>query len=757
MRSIRLIGVAWLMFFPVKMLLAQQNPENVPQSIIASIKASKPDTNRARLYVKLGRYYVDKVPYFKMDIDRAKHYFAIAIHLSDSIQSIKWKNEALMGMGLSFNRSFHQLEGRQFYATVADYYKKRGERLKEAWVWIRAGDEYLRDSVSVVQRVYCFVRGACIFHEIHQDSLELEARKRVADMHLVQGKYELSEKELLQIINGMKAIGIRKISYTYDLLASVSTVMGNLHNELYYELEAVKNIEETKDYAPANFFYNKLANTYHTIGMNDKSLYYYRKALPFARIDKNMDAYYDGLRIIAGMLSLEHKGNEALKFLSDSSRKYAPATINQKKLLAKGYAAVYENMKLNRQAEANYREVIRLARLRNPMNDKAEYAEDYYDITRFYINTRQYALAKPYLRLLVTLPPFFLKPVVLCGVKLFLFKIDSASGNLSAALKNYQAYTKLNDSLYGASQKRMIEIVQVKSESEKKDMELKLQAKNMSLLKKQSQLEHSQLRQSSIIVNLLIWGSCALLILLLFGYNRYRQNQISNRRLKETQQVLSEKNVELEHSLAENDWLLKEVHHRVKNNMHTVMSLLHTQCSFLNDESAIRAITESRHRIQAMALIHQKLYKTTNASSIYMPEYVAELVECLRDSFETGHSIYFNLDVSPIYFSIQQVIPVGLILNEAITNSIRYAFPIPGDAEITVKLSRIGEEEVMLLIKDNGRGFNTEIELSKQDSFGLMLIRGLIGDLGGTITLDGNAGTSICTVFKLNHNGVHVG
>ena len=126
--------------------------------------------------------------------------------------------------------------------------------------------------------------------------------------------------------------------------------------------------------------------------------------------------------------------------------------------------------------------------------------------------------------------------------------------------------------------------------------------------------------------------------------------------------------------LKDKEWLIKEVHHRVKNNLQMVISLLNSQSIYLNDEAAVVAIQESQRRMHAMSLIHQKLYQSENVGVIDMRAYINEFISYLKDIFETGSSIRFEQDVDPIKLDVGQAVPVGLILNEVITNSIKYAF-----------------------------------------------------------------------------------
>jgi len=199
----------------------------------------------------------------------------------------------------------------------------------------------------------------------------------------------------------------------------------------------------------------------------------------------------------------------------------------------------------------------------------------------------------------------------------------------------------------------------------------------------------------------------------------------------------------LEHLVTEKDWLVKEIHHRVKNNLHTVMGLLGTQAGYLKNEEAINAISDSQHRIQAMSLIHQRLYQSNNLSAINMTDYIHELVDSLNESFNTHNHIRFNLQIEPLQMNLAHCIPLGLILNEAITNSFKYAFPEDRRGLINIELKAISQNNYLLTIKDNGIGLPPDFNVNQSNSMGINLMRGLSAEIGAEFTL-------------LNDNGIHI-
>jgi two-component sensor histidine kinase len=196
--------------------------------------------------------------------------------------------------------------------------------------------------------------------------------------------------------------------------------------------------------------------------------------------------------------------------------------------------------------------------------------------------------------------------------------------------------------------------------------------------------------------------------------------------------------------LAEKEWWLKEVHHRVKNNLHTIICLLESQAMYL-EKDALQAIEKSQHRIYAMSLIHQKLYQNEDLQVIDMSIYLEEFIGYLKDSFDTNN-IEFIIKVEPVQLNLQQAIPVALIINEGVTNAIKYAFGNEADSKIWISMSET-DTTVKLTITDNGRGFELTEE-NERKSLGMQLIKGLSKELKGTALIETKDGTKLSIAFK---------
>lgn len=198
--------------------------------------------------------------------------------------------------------------------------------------------------------------------------------------------------------------------------------------------------------------------------------------------------------------------------------------------------------------------------------------------------------------------------------------------------------------------------------------------------------------------------------------------------------------------LQEKEVLLKEIHHRVKNNLQIISSLLSLQSGSSSEESIAKKFRDSQDRIRTMALIHEKLYRSSDLSHIDFAEYVGSLTTYLARSYIVGGNIVIDLDIRDISLDIDQAIPCGLIINELVSNSLKYAFPVGQSGRISVSLTCVaGGYE--LTVGDSGKGLPPGFDFRASPSLGLMLVNTLVEQLDGTIVLDGAQGTCFRITF----------
>jgi len=199
-------------------------------------------------------------------------------------------------------------------------------------------------------------------------------------------------------------------------------------------------------------------------------------------------------------------------------------------------------------------------------------------------------------------------------------------------------------------------------------------------------------------------------------------------------------------ALQEKEVLLREIHHRVKNNLQIIHSLLNLQAKGIAD-SAVRALfEESRDRVNAMALIHARLYRSDDLAHIDFREYLQSLVKSIAATYNRC-DVRLTVQMAPLLFDVNLGIPCGLIVNELVANSLRHAFPEGRRGTVRVGVGRADDGCYRLKVADDGIGLPANFDLSAGSSMGLKLVQILAGQLGAVMTLDTTAGTSLCFAF----------
>lgn len=201
-------------------------------------------------------------------------------------------------------------------------------------------------------------------------------------------------------------------------------------------------------------------------------------------------------------------------------------------------------------------------------------------------------------------------------------------------------------------------------------------------------------------------------------------------------------------ALNEKESLLKEIHHRVKNNLQVISSLLNLQSAAVKDPETLRAIQECRNRVRSMALIHEKLYRSTDLARIDFAQYVRELGAYLFRCYGAQNSgVGLQVDIDDAPLSIDAAIPCGLIITELVSNCLNHAFRGRSEGEVTVSLHGQGGQAWTLVVSDNGLGFPQDVDFRNTDSLGLQLVNSLTHQLDGTIQLRNREGGG--TAFEL--------
>ena len=286
----------------------------------------------------------------------------------------------------------------------------------------------------------------------------------------------------------------------------------------------------------------------------------------------------------------------------------------------------------------------------------------------------------------------------------------------------FDRYDKLKSSVFTAEADQRISLLQTEFDMANKESTIKQQ---VAQLKKQ----RSRQLMVTIIAGLL-------LLLLLLAYKIVQNNRKKNRLLHKQNE--------------EKEFLLKEIHHRVKNNLEIVSSLLALQSAQIKDSKLVGAMKESQHRVYSMSMIHQRLYQGKNLASVEMKEYFVDLGQHILESFGMEDKIALSFDMHPIEVDVDTAIPLGLIVNELVTNSLKHAFPSNQKGKISIVLRKSNPRTLYLEVADDGIGQTLPYKPT-ETGFGMQLVGLLMQQLSGTMKYNLSVGTRIQFEFDLDH------
>jgi two-component system, sensor histidine kinase PdtaS len=333
------------------------------------------------------------------------------------------------------------------------------------------------------------------------------------------------------------------------------------------------------------------------------------------------------------------------------------------------------------------------------------------------------------------------------------FDADMQEGRLKDAILSFRKLRDIADSLALMNSER-----NVANREAHFDVELALledyNKQQMEFLQTKGKIQESELKQTKIRSNVLLAGSIIMVILLMIGLLAFRLKQKNNSLLEKQKGAMDHQNQSLKRLvdqqvdlINEKEWLVKEIHHRVKNNLQIIVKLLNIQSEFLKDESAVSAIRDSQNRVLAMSFVHQRLYEVGEERQIDLSTYVHELVNYLKEALAPVNPIQFDLNFAPLRIGIAQAVPIGLILNEAITNAIKYAFPYGRQGMIAIDLHNQPDGTYLLRIKDNGVGMPASFDWNKSKSLGFTLMQTMAEQIAACFTVNSFDGVELSIQF----------
>ena len=699
--------------------------------------------DRMQLTIDLGNFFVFKPGALKADLDKAFKYTQMAIYLSKS-RSVQWQIEAMQLQAYVFDQSGKTMKSQQLSEAVIKLCEQSGRRTYMAQALLNAGRLLPYGHPS---RLKDFEKALAIFREGNATTKEIETLSEMNVEYFVLKQYKTVERVVRTLIKLQSEIAFRQQQYAYDVLTYLAYRQGDLTGAISFSDKSLAHLKSKEDSVFESFFFARKGLLYARLAYYNKALIWFNKALENKSGETRL-YWYKAFLAKADLLNSNDKPKEALSLLKKTGGQYPPLTIFEKMYFAISLGEAYDRLKQLGLAENNYTVFLKMAEHFPVEYIHDEFPEAFYKISSFYRLNGKTGKARAVLeRARVSSSHTEMEKRGLFYHNLF--KIDSAEKDYLHAIENLQLGQKFSDSAFSYEQRKKVTELLVKYEAEQKD-------KNIELLNSQHQLHLTNALEAIRLKNITLGGAILLLIIIGLLFNYYLIKQRTNKKLEVSQKELDQKNTfletlntEQEKLLKEKEWLIKEVHHRVKNNLQMVTSLLYSQSVYLDDDAAKLAIKDSLRRMQAMSLIHQKLYQDENISTIAMPEYISDLVRYLDDSFQTDNQINFEQVVEALELDVSQAIPLGLIITESIVNAIKYAFLNGQKGTVTISLQQENASYLLLKISDNGIGFPSGLDTRKHNSLGLDLMQGLTKQLNGSFYIEDNNGVHISIRFKI--------
>lgn len=503
--------------------------------------------------------------------------------------------------------------------------------------------------------------------------------------------------------------------------------MGNYDKCVPYYLDALRRYETLKDSLYIGIVQNNIAGAYQHRGDPKETIIYFEKALTIFKainnkqwignVTTNLAAQYLKILSFSKALEMSYLGLRVFEELDDKySMGLAYNTIGN----------VHADQNDCEKAIPFFQKTIQYIDL---AYDPVAVGIAYENIGGCQVKLKQFAKAEYNLLIAKDL---FEKHQALEHEKPTLSSLTElyeATGDFRKAFDTQKQFLAISDSLFNKEKDTAMLDALKRYESEKKEQQI-------ALLNTQNEVKDLQIREKQRQQGFYLLGIVTLLIVTGTLYWLFRLRQ-------RTSQELSQKNEVIGKALAEKEVLLREIHHRVKNNLQVVSSLLSLQSKHISDEKALEAIEEGRNRVRSMALIHQNLYQEDNLTGIDVKEYITQLCESLFQSYNVRpNQIQLTTHIEDIRLDVDTIIPIGLILNELITNALKYAFPSEKAGELNIQL-KTEQGKLLLQVHDNGIGVAPDFDWQKTVSMGFQLIKSFARKLKAQVEVQGSNGMTI--------------
>ncbi|MCD4665126.1 MAG: tetratricopeptide repeat protein, partial [Bacteroidales bacterium] len=579
-------------------------------------------------------------------------------------------------------------------------------------------------------------------------------------IHWNQGSYEKAIEIFLKSLRIFYELGYKiGMAKCYNNIGAVQYDQGSYDKAMENFLKSLKIKEELGDKKGVAFCYINIGVVYKNQGSYDKAVENYLKAL----IIFEKMGYRIGMAMCNSSNGIVHCKQGSY---DKAMENYLKALIIYRELGDKeGMSACYNNFGLVHLNQGSYNKAIenylKSLKIKEELGDKNGIAIIYDNIAALHIIladtckspgiggwTAHLDTALEYANKAYDLAVEIGALPMQNDASAHLQKAYTKLGRYKEAVKYAEIFIVTRDSMFSEEKTKALAEMTTKYETEKKDQEIEL-------LNKEKKIQELNLEQKTYqsYLSYSIVGLGFILVIII--YCRYRAKQKANILLAEQKEQLEKFNTELiaknklisgqkkeiEIRVREKEIMLRELHHRVKNNLQVIYSMLSLQANKIKDKDVVSALEANIHRVWAMSLIHHKLYLDENLTQINMPQYINELsATILETNSKTKQQINMKFDIQNINLEADLAIPLGLIINELLSNALKHAFKDVSAPELNIQLKGESNHNLVLNIKDNGIGIPEDVDPNKSGAFGLELINMLVKQLKGKMEITNRDG-----------------
>ena len=731
---------------PRMLVVGEAFPQSLPQNETDWFEARNPaqgqrllnaagGKDRLPLLVLLGAYYAFEYNGYDRYRDSIRYFLNEALTESQGLHEDGWHRQAQCILVKMYAEAGEQSSADSCFNVLLRSCLQAKDRPLEAKAWKWRGVYTMFSPQTIMERIDWFEKAANEYRVMGDLQSVVNVQQDIGYCYLAVMQVPKADDILTRTKDLEDSIGFPFTYYTLNMMSLGEVLMGKFAQPLRQILIAVRTAQSSGDSLVWPYLYGTVGAYYSFVDRyNYVAINWYQSALDRFLQTGGDPSLYRVLANIVDQLTMAGRGKDALKEIQRISARYPPVSLADQRDFHFALLACYEALQEYTEADGEIRLLDPI--VTSPKLDLREFSVGIYYTSKgnLYFEEGRYDSSRFYLNLaLKTSSRLALSGKNLYNIYTDLFRLDSMQGHYADAIRNLEAVQRVTKDEFSIQSEREQEELNLQYQTSKKDHQI-------DDLEQQDKLRVANLRQANLIRNITIG---AIVLLLLIGALLYRQY----RHRQQTTKLILQKNKLLEQLLTEKEWLIKEIHHRVKNNLHTVICLLESQARHLESD-ALRAIEVSQHRIYAMSLLHQKIYQSEDVRTIDMASYVPEFVGYLYEGFGSPGHVRFDLDIAPIRMDIAQAIPVALIINEAVTNSLKYAFPDGQPGLICVSLQE-DPEVIRLIVSDNGIGIGDISIASEGSSMGLELMEGLTQELRGEMSMEVQGGTRIDIIIPV--------